>query len=109
VDEELPAYLHHLVLMQMAHEAEQAARGNVADGDFVRGGLLSVKAINEVADQFPLGSVLHLDRPSSSYRRSALGDSRDSRENSPILTRPTDGSLVPGGGPVTTSVRLPQR
>ena len=48
--------------MRPAHEAEQAARGKVADGDFVHGGLLSVKAVNEVADadQFAPDSVLHL-------------------------------------------------
>jgi hypothetical protein len=43
--------------------------------------------------------------PSSSYRRRALGDNRDCCANSPMLTRHTGDSLVPGGCPAGQTVR----
>lgn len=43
--------------MDAANDAEQCAGGQVADGDVVHGGLLSVQAVDEVADQFAAGGV----------------------------------------------------
>jgi hypothetical protein len=45
--------------------------------------------------------------PSSSYRRCAFGDSRDSRANSPDAHQAHDSSLDPGGCPAVTTVQLP--
>jgi hypothetical protein len=58
VDEQLPAHRDHVVLVHPPQEAEQAAGGDVADSDLVHGGLISVKTVNEVTDEYSLGGVL---------------------------------------------------
>lgn len=163
------AHRNQVVLVHPAHEAEQAAGGDVADSDLVHGGILSVKAVNEVADEYSLGGVLgfgpgpvgadlfggrrrvqgqHVPDPGQRYADPAqrghhagplqlrvripavaglrvdLG--RDQQPEFVVQTQrlgrqprqtceltdtdqAQDGSLVPGGCPVRTTMRLPQR